>query len=114
MNKKTIFIIIIVGLLIMIAFSYLGNSGTSTSSTSLTATQSGSESADAQYIYSLLQQMNQVKLEDTVFSDPSFLNLKDNTVSFSAQPSGRDNPFSPVGSVANTNQSSTTIKVRIK
>ena len=98
----------------MLAFWYLGNNSASpTDDSSLTTTVSTSESADAQYIYSLLQQMSQVKLEDTIFSESSFQNLKDNTVSFSSQPSGRDNPFAPIGSTANA-QSSTTIKLRIK
>jgi len=115
MNKKNITIIIIVSLLIMVAFWYMGNSGTSsTADTSLTTTQTSSESADAQYIYSLLQQMNQVKLQDTIFSAPAFLGLKDNTVSFSSLPAGRNNPFAPLGSTGNAVPASTTIKVSIK
>lgn len=110
MNKRNIFILIIIALVIMVAFWYLKGSNSSSSS-SLTATQSSSDSADAQYIYSLLQQMSQVKLDDSIFSDPSFENLKDNTVTFSSEPSGRNNPFAPVGS--NGTPSTSTINVSI-
>jgi len=112
MNKKNIFIIIIVVLLVMLAFWYLGNSSSTAGDSSLSVSQTSSESADAQYIYNLLQQMSQVKLDDSIFSDPSFQNLKDNTVSFSAQPSGRNNPFAPIGTTGAPAQ--TGIKVQIK
>ena len=41
--------------------------------------------------------MAQVNLDDSLFSSLTFKNLRDNTVSFSPQPSGRNNPFAPVG-----------------
>lgn len=118
--KKTIITIVIVGLLILLAFWYLGGSGANTPSTSsLTATNNAdtSNSADAQQIYSLLQQMNQVQqgndLNDSIFSNPTFQNLKDNSVSFTMPPAGRDNPFAPIGSNSAA-PSTTTINVRIK
>ncbi len=112
---KKIITIIVVILVILLAFWYLGTSNTAntTGDSSLTASQSTSESTDAQYIYSLLQQMGQVKLDDSIFSDPSFESLKDNTVSFSAEPAGRANPFAPVGST-DAPASTTTINVSLK
>lgn len=113
--KKNILILVIVVLLVMAAFWYLNGGSTNASSdSSLTTTQSSSESSDAQYIYSLLQQMKQVQLNDALFFDPLFQNLQDNTVSFSSEPAGRINPFAPVGQSNSAAQSSTTIKVRIK
>ena len=54
--------------------------------------------------------MNQVQLNDSIFSDPTFQNLKDNTVTFTAEPAGRDNPFAPVGTNGAVAPSTTTIK----
>ncbi len=116
--KKNIIILIIVALVLMVAFWYMGNKGTGAGSASLSASQSTSESADAQYIYSLLQQMNRVQqngqLNDSVFSEPAFLNLKDNTVLFNMPPAGRNNPFAPVGSNSNPAPSTSTIRLNIK
>ena len=114
--KKTIITIVIIGLLILLAFWYLGGSGANTAgNSSLTATSNGvdtSNSTDAQQIYSLLQQMSQVKLDDSLFTNPSFQNLRDNTVIFSAGTPGRANPFAPIGT--NGAAPTTTINVRIK
>ena len=117
---KKIIAIITVILVIMIAFWYLGNSNStgSASDSSLSISQSTSDSPDAQYIYSLLQQMSQVKsqgnLDDSLFSNPIFVGLQDNTISFSAPPAGRVNPFAPLGSIGAPAGTSATIKVSIK
>ena len=92
-NVITIILIIVVG---MVAFWYLGQNNNSSTST-LTATVQTSDSADAKYIYNILQQMAQVILDDSIFSSQAFQNLKDNTVSFPQQTAGRSNPFAPVG-----------------
>ncbi len=65
-----------------------------------------SQSPDAQYIYSILSKMNEVKIKDSIFKDPVFTSLKDNTVTFSAQTSGRSNPFAPFGNDSAAVQSS--------
>ena len=107
MNKKNIIIIIVLIGFIFIGMKILGGSA-DTSSTGLTVDGSTSNSADAKYVYALLQEMNQVKkLDDTLFSDPIFQSLKDNTVVFAAQEAGRNNPFSPVGSDLLGNQTHT-------
>ena len=56
----------------------------------------------AQYIYTMLQQMAQVTLDDSIFSKPNFQSLKDNTVSLTPQATGRNNPFAPVGTDSNS------------
>ncbi len=93
---KKIFIILIIILAILGVFWYLGS--TNNAGGSLSTSVSAPQSADAKNIYSLLQKMNQVSLNDSIFSDPIFAALKDNTVTLSPQASGRNNPFSPVGS----------------
>ena len=97
MNKKNILVLVIVILAIMVGFWYLAGNGAASSDSSLSANTSNANSTDAQYIYSLLQEMGQVKLDDAIFSNQIFTGLKDNTVSFSPQASGRPNPFAPVG-----------------
>lgn len=79
----------------MVAFWYLNKTDSPT--TYLTADVKTTDSVDAKYIYNILQKMAQVNLDDSIFSNITFQNLKDNTVSFSPQPAGRNNPFAPVG-----------------
>lgn len=96
MNKNNILVIVLVVVIGMVAFWYMTNNQNQSSST-LTASTDSTQSSDAKYIYTILQEMAQVKLDDSIFSNPVFQNLKDNTVSFSPQPAGRNNPFSPTG-----------------
>jgi hypothetical protein len=91
-NIITIILIILVG---MVAFWYLNK--TDNSSGSLVSDTATTDSTDAKYIYNILQQMAQVKLDNSIFSNSTFQKLNDNTVSFSPQLTGRNNPFSPVG-----------------
>ena len=79
----------------MIAFWYLTKTDNTTAY--LTTDVNTTNSVDAKYIYDILQQMAQVNLDDSIFSNTVFKNLKDNTASFSPQVSGRNNPFAPVG-----------------
>lgn len=92
--KKNILVIILIIAIGVIAFVYLNKSDSSTSL--LTTDSATSDSADAKYIYNILQQMKSVQLNDSIFSDPTFQGLKDNVVNFSPQESGRVNPFSPI------------------
>jgi hypothetical protein len=92
-NIITIILIIVVG---MVAFWYL-NKGSSDNGSTLSTSVQSTDSADAQTVYTLLQQMDQVNLDDSIFSSQSFQSLKENTVTFSPQISGRPNPFSKVG-----------------
>ena len=102
-NIIIISLIIVVGL---VAFWYLGKNSSDTSS-SLTLDAQTTDSADAKYIYTILQQMAQVTLDDSIFSNPNFQNLKDNTVSLSPQASGRSNPFAPIGTGASVSGQTT-------
>jgi hypothetical protein len=110
MSKKNIISLIIIVVLVIIAIMYLNGSNNDSSST-LTINTSVSQSDDSKYIYSLLQKMAQVRLDDSIFSSAVFQSLKDNTVTFGTQEIGRDNPFAPVGNSVKT--SPTTIKAPI-
>ncbi len=93
--KNNIIIIITVILIGLIGFWYMTKTDSSTSY--LTSDVKTTDSVDAKYIYTILQKMDQVTLDDSIFLSPAFQNLKDNTVSFSPQTAGRSNPFAPVG-----------------
>jgi hypothetical protein len=80
----------------LVAFWYLTKTDTSTAY--LVADVKTTDTTDATYIYNILQQMAKVNLDDSIFSNQIFQGLKDNTVSFSPQASGRNNPFAPIGS----------------
>lgn len=106
--KNNIITIVLVVVVALVAIWYLTKTDTSTSY--LTTSTQTTNSTDAIYIYSLLQKMSQVSLEDTVFSNPVFKSLKDNTVTFPEQPAGRNNPFAPIGTDTNiTGQQSTVL-----
>jgi hypothetical protein len=94
--KNNIIIIILVIVIGAVAFWYLGKDQNNNGS-SLSVTAQTSNSADAEYIYNILQQMAQVKLDDSIFSNPNFQGLKDNTATFPPQAAGRPNPFSKTG-----------------
>jgi phosphomevalonate kinase len=90
-NLITIVLIIIIG---VVAFMYLNRS--SSSDALLSTDVATTDSADAKYIYNILQQMKKVELNDSIFSNSVFQGLKENVINFSPQESGRVNPFSPI------------------
>jgi hypothetical protein len=97
MNKKNILIIIVAVIFLGIVFIYLTRDNTAGDTSSLSTNVSTAPSADAQYIYNLLQRMSAVKLDDSIFVSTAFQSLIDNTVVLTAQQTGRNNPFSPIG-----------------
>jgi len=97
--KNNIVTIILVAVVVMIAFWYLTKTDSSTAY--LTTDVKTTDSTDAKYIYGMLQKMAQVTLDDSIFSNVVFQNLKDNTASLSVQSSGRNNPFAPIGNDSN-------------
>ncbi|MCX6739210.1 MAG: hypothetical protein NT098_04155 [Candidatus Parcubacteria bacterium] len=48
-------------------------------------------------ILALLQELNVIQLDDTIFADPTFLSLKDYHVDLAEEPRERSNPFAPIG-----------------
>ena len=96
MNKKSILSLVLIIVIAIVAYLYFSG-GTNTECTSSLLTQNKTlQSQDAEYIYSLSQQMGQVQLDDSIFSNSIFQSLRDNTATFPALPAGRDNPFAPL------------------
>ncbi len=90
--KNNIITIVLIVVVAVVVFSYLFR--TTPSDAILTADVKTSDSTDAKYIYNILNQMKSVTLDDKIFQNPIFLNLKDNTASLPSQITGRNNPFS--------------------
>lgn len=57
----------------------------------------GGPNVTAAQILSLLQELNAIQLNDSIFSDPMFLSLKDYHVDLAEEPKQRSNPFAPIG-----------------
>ena len=98
MSKNKIIIIIVVVVAGILAYMYL-TKGDSTSGLSLVAeNKTAADFSDAKDILNLLNRMSQIKLDDSIFQDQGFESLKDTTVVLTDLPSGRNNPFAPLGS----------------
>ena len=84
------------------------SSAPSSSSTAITtANASGSDAAvgqasnaDANSIVEVLLALRAVKLEGTIFSEPTFQSLKDFSTAIVPEPVGRPDPFAPNTSVS--------------
>lgn len=94
--KNNIILIISVVVVGIFAYSYLNKTDISTSY--LAQDINTTDSTEARYIYNLSQKIKPLELKDDIFKSETFLNLRDNTVDFPRQASGRNNPFAPVGS----------------
>ena len=108
MNKKNILILIIVVVCFGIVFIYLTRNNNTDNTSSLSTDNSAVPSADAQYVYTLLQRMSAVKLDDAIFASDAFKSLIDNTIVLTPQDTGRTNPFSPIGADTGISIQSTT------
>lgn len=71
----------------------------------LTTTPAGS-GADQELVATLLA-LRAVKLDGTIFTDPSFMSLRDFSTQIIPEPVGRPNPFAPLLSTASTSAGAT-------
>ncbi len=93
----------VITLLVVLVIGSMGlwylSSNNAANTGSLTAQVQTTQTSNAKDIYNLLQEMNTAKLDNSIFYNSVFTSLKDNTVTLTAPPSGRSNPFAPVGSL---------------
>jgi hypothetical protein len=62
-----------------------------------TSTQNGASLAAGEFLTLLLNVKN-IRLEDAIFSDPAFQNLRDSSITLEPDGNeGRPNPFAPIG-----------------
>lgn len=93
---KTIVAIIVVSTIGFFAYSYL--SGGSSSAGDLTQVSQTATSKMGAQVLSALNQLRQLQLDTSVFSNATFKSLKDFSQPLPTdQIPGRDNPFAPIG-----------------
>lgn len=132
MNKilKTILIILVIGALVFVGVSMFGDpqtpsAGTSSGLQSTTNSQPlsvgqatttanpslmNTEDINREFV-SMLLNLDAIRLNDDIFSEPSFRVLRDNSIRLN-QPGneGRPNPFAPIGiDVVSRNQNSASV-----
>jgi hypothetical protein len=95
MNKSTI-IIIIVAVLVGFGYFYVRGGTSSDTSALLQGSSAGISNNRAGQILALLNQVNTIKIDATLFSSAIYKTLRDNTVPIPPQGVGRPNPFAPV------------------
>ena len=86
---------IVVGVLLLVGlYVYVSYFSGPSSSPSLTA--SDANTTLSQNLLTTLQSLHTIKLDNSIFSEPSFQSLTDFGVVIPAQPVGRRNPFLPL------------------
>lgn len=88
-NKTTIGGIVVLALAVYVYFIYFGGS-----TAPLTASSPDSISGD---LLVTLGSLHTIKLDNTIFTDPTFVSLSDFGVTLPMLPAGRRNPFAAVG-----------------
>ena len=97
--------VVIILAAIIAYFYYIG--GNTAANSSLETSQ---ETSDAQLagsrVLSLLNQIKSLKIDTSLFSDPTYQTLRDYTVAIPQEEVGRPNPFAPISglSVASTSR----------
>jgi len=93
-NKTWIWIAIII-IVAIVGYFYLSGSSAPASSTLVQSSGSDSEAVGAQ-VLTLLNQIQSLKIDTSIFSDPGFLTLRDYSVAIPPENVGRANPFAPL------------------
>lgn len=97
-NKKTLYITIGVGivLIIILWLMFSGRSSNQADSTLIAVASDPVELIIGREMLIALDQMKSTKLDVSFFADPAYKSLEDFTVEIPEQPVGRRDPFSPI------------------
>ena len=109
LNKNWIYLGIIVVVAGLIYFYINGSS--SSGSSAVTASSDANAAVGAQ-VLGLLNQIQSLHIDTTIFVDPGYKTLRDYSVVIPPVNVGRPNPFAPLAGVGSTN-GSTTIPIRV-
>jgi hypothetical protein len=93
-SKKTVIITVVVLALLVIGYFYYN--GTPSSSGSLLQTAPDASQAIGSQVLGLLNQIQSLKIDTTLFMDPAYLTLHDFTIAIPVLNVGRPNPFAPL------------------
>lgn len=111
-GMQTIFkhklILVVIAVIIAGGIWYGLSQPSPSSSTSLVTTQAvaGTDPASANLVSTLLS-LRTVTLDGTIFSELTFVSLKDFTTAIVPEPVGRNDPFAPLSASASASASST-------
>lgn len=103
MIKKYKKIILIIGITVILFFVYSYFFGGNESENLIESTVNAPTGAEAigSDIIQALSQIETLKLERNIFSDPVYRSLVDRSKVLTPEPVGRNNPFAPVGANSN-------------
>lgn len=97
-----IFIFAVIGYVVFFGKDDTSDALLTSNNQAIDSNQTVSETSVGREFLTSLLNIKNIKLNDSIFSNPSFSNLQDFTSQLIEQPSGRPNPFAPVGSDQNT------------
>jgi len=98
MSQRTKKIAIVVVVIVIAFIGYkMFFAGSGSGDTTLVADQSKTEFVDGQTILALLDRLNKVTLDSSVFSNQTFTSLINFEKPIQDQVIGRQNPFQPIG-----------------
>lgn len=99
MNSKTKQIIIALVIIVaaFVAYNMFFVSDDTSSGALVSDNQNQPQLVDGQVILSLLNKLDKVDLDDSIFSNKTFISLQSFKRELEGQVSGRQNPFMPIG-----------------
>lgn len=100
MNKTSIISVIVVLVLVVGYFYFMG--GSPAIDVGLLERQSDGVNVGSKEL-SLLNEINSLKIDSTLFTDPAYRTLRDYSVAIPPQNVGRPNPFAPLPGVPRSN-----------
>ena len=102
-SAKTIAIIIVIAIIVAIVyFYYTGKSNDSGTDTVSLAQSNAEDQAIGARVLALLNQINSLKIDTSIFKDPGYLTLRDYSVTIPPVDVGRSNPFAPIPGFSTT------------
>jgi len=94
--KETAVVIIVI-IIAFVAFKYFAPGQGSSTASLVSDEASTGQFVDGQTILNLLNNLNKVVLDDSIFSNKTFVSLVNFERPIQDQVAGRANPFSPIG-----------------
>jgi hypothetical protein len=83
-------------------FYFYGSSSSTTASSGLVQTSSGDSSDVGSQVLTLLNQINSLNIDTSLFTDPGYQTLRDYSVAIPSVNVGRPNPFAPLPGFSTT------------
>lgn len=101
-SKKTIIIAVVAVVLVIIYFYFQGSASNTPASGSLLSNGALSGTDVGSSELTLLNHIQSLRIDTSVFSDPAFQSLQDYSVAIPPESVGRPNPFAPIPGMSTT------------